>query len=329
MKLIIQIPCYNEENTLPATLADLPREVAGVDTVEWLIIDDGSSDRTVEVARKHGVDHVVRHTGNKGLARAFKTGLDACLRLGADVIVNTDGDNQYNAADIPALVAPIVRGKADMVIGDRQTDKIAHFSWSKKRLQKLGSWVVRQASNTDVPDTTSGFRAFSRAGAMRINVVSDFTYTLETIIQAGRKNIAVSHVPIRTNDKLRESRLFGSIPAYIAQSMSTIVRIYTTYQPLKVFMTIGVVMFLAGFALGARFLYFIFVGQGDGHVQSLLLAVLLMSLGFQTGLTGLLADLIANNRKLVEETLWRVRQIEFDRDVEPEAATTAEEAAVV
>ncbi|QDG52709.1 glycosyltransferase family 2 protein [Persicimonas caeni] len=327
MKLIIQIPCFNEEKTLPTTLGDLPREVEGFDTVEWLIIDDGSTDRTVEVAREHGVHHIVRHTGNKGLAAAFRTGLNACLRVGADAIVNTDGDNQYNGADIPKLVAPIVRGEADMVIGDRQTDTIEHFSWTKKRLQHLGSWVVRQASSTDVPDTTSGFRAFSREGAMRLNVVSDFTYTLETIIQAGRKNIAVSHVPIRTNEKLRESRLFGSIRSYVTRSMSTIVRIYTTYQPLKVFMGIGALLFFAGFVLGARFLYFYAIGDGDGHVQSLLLAVLLMSLGFQTGLTGLLADLIANNRKLVEETLWRVRRLEFgDTDKEREHSKQTEPA---
>lgn len=312
MKLIIQIPCFNEEHTLAATLADLPREVAGISQVEWLIIDDGSTDRTVEVARQCGVDHIIRHTGNKGLAAAFRTGLSASLNAGADVIVNTDGDNQYNAADIPALIAPILDAKADMVVGDRQTDTIAHFSPLKKRLQKLGSWVVRQASSTDVPDATSGFRAFSRQGAMRLNVMSDFTYTLETLIQAGRKNIAVAHVPIRTNEKLRESRLFGSIGSYVMRSVSTIVRIYTTYQPLKVFISIGVLLFLVGFALGGRFLYYFATGSGDGHVQSLLLAVLLIVLGFQTAMTGLLADLIANNRKLVEETLWRVRKLEFE-----------------
>ena len=226
LKLIIQIPCYNEERTLPDALRALPRTISGFDLVEWLVVDDGSSDLTSQVARELGVDHIVRHTANQGLARAFATGLDACLRLGADVIVNTDADNQYDARDIPSLLGPILSGEAEMVVGDWQTDRIAHFSLMKRKLQKLGSWVVRQASQTDIPDTTSGFRAYSREGAMKLNVVSDFTYTLETIIQAGRKNIALAHVPVRTNPSLRDSRLYRHLSTYIAQSVVTVVRIY-------------------------------------------------------------------------------------------------------
>ena len=237
MKLIIQIPCFNEETTLPVTLADLPREVAGFDAVEWLVIDDGSVDRTVEVARAHGVDHIVRLTNNKGLAAGFQAGLDACLKLGADVIVNTDADNQYDASYIPALVAPILEGNADMVVGDRQIMEIEHFSPLKKMLQRLGSWVVRQASNTEVPDTTSGFRAYNREAAIQMAVVSKFTYTLETIIQAGKLLVATDHVPVRTNDKLRESRLFPSMWAYVRRNSVSIFRIYTQYEPLRVFMT--------------------------------------------------------------------------------------------
>lgn len=322
MKLVIQIPCYNEQDTLPTTLEALPRQLDGVDTVEWLVVDDGSTDRTVEIAREHGVDHIVRHTTNKGLAEAFRSGLDACLRLDADIIVNTDGDNQYDASSIPDLIGPILDDEADMVIGNRQVDTIEHFSWMKIQLQKVGSWVVRQASGTDVPDATSGFRAMSRAAAMRLNVVSEFTYTLETIIQAGRNNIAVTHVPVGTNERLRESRLFDSVWSYVTRSASTIVRIYTTYRPLAVFALIGMVLFAAGFLGGVRFLYFMAIGDGDGHVQSLLLSVLLMMLGFQTGLTGLLAELIANNRKLLEENLRRLRGMEF---AEEETTTLAED----
>lgn len=311
-KLIIQIPCYNEELTLPETLRALPRRVPGIDTVEWLVVDDGSSDRTSAVARSLGVDHIVRHAANQGLARAFATGLDAALRLGADVIVNTDADNQYDARDIPALIDPILRGDAEMVVGDRCTDAIPHFSPTKKRLQKLGSWVVRQASQTTIPDTTSGFRAYSRDGALKLNVVSDFTYTLETIIQAGQKNIALAHVPVRTNEQLRESRLFRNLRSYIARSIATVVRIYAMYRPMRIFLTVGGLLFGAGFLIGCRFLYYFTTGTGAGHIQSLLLAVLLMVVGFQTVLTGLLADLVANNRRLVEETLWRVRRLELE-----------------
>jgi glycosyltransferase involved in cell wall biosynthesis len=314
-KLIIQIPCYNEELTLPATLRALPRTIPGVHVVEWLVVDDGSSDRTSAVARELGVDHIVRHTSNQGLARAFATALDASLRLGADVVVNTDADNQYDARDIPALIEPILRGDAEMVVGDRRTDHVPHFSKAKKRLQKLGSWAVRQASQTTIPDTTSGFRAYSRDAAFKLNVVSDFTYTLETIIQAGRKNIAVAHVPVRTNERLRDSRLFSNLRTYVARSIVTILRIYVMYRPMRVFLTVGGILFGAGFLIGARFLYYFVSGTGAGRVQSLLLAVLLMVVGFQTALTGLLADLVGNNRRLLEDTLWRVRRLEHEPGV--------------
>ncbi|MDZ7372492.1 MAG: glycosyltransferase family 2 protein [candidate division KSB1 bacterium] len=312
MKLIIQIPCYNEEATLPITLAHLPREIPGVDEVEVLVIDDGSTDRTVEVARAHGVHHIVRLTNNKGLAEAFMAGLDASLRLGADIIVNTDADNQYNGRDIGRLIQPILEGKADMVIGDRQVDRVPHFSPLKKRLQKLGSWVVRQVSNTNVPDATSGFRALSREAAMRMNVVSRFTYTLETIIQAGKKNIALTSVPVSTNDKLRESRLFRSNWNYIKRSVSTIFRIYTMYEPLRTFAMIGGLLFASGVLIGVRFLYFYFTGRGEGHVQSLILAAILTIVGFQVGMIGLLADLIGSNRRLLEDALYRLKRLELN-----------------
>src|SRR3954467_13098290 len=254
MKLIIQIPCLNEEQTLPITLRDLPREVEGFETVEWLIIDDGSTDRTIEVAREHGVDHIVRLTNNKGLASGFQARLDAALKLGADVIVNTDADNQYYGPDVAKLVAPIVAGNADMVVGDREVMTIEHFSPAKKTLQRLGSWVVRQASQTSVPDTTSGFRAYNREAALAMQVVSKFTYTLETIIQAGKMTVAVDHVPIRTNAKLRESRLFPSMWTYIRRNGVSIFRIYSMYEPLKVFMTAAMLVALAAPAVWTRFL---------------------------------------------------------------------------
>src|SRR5690349_8305662 len=266
MKLIIQIPCLDEEKTLPATLADLPREVPGFDAVEWLVIDDGSTDRTVEVARANGVDHIVRLTNNKGLANGFQAGLDAALKLGADVIVNTDADNQYEGADIPKLVEPIVNGTADMVVGDRQVMTIEHFSPLKKSLQRLGSWVVRQASETTVPDTTSGFRAYNREAALQLQVVSKYTYTLETIIQAGKMTVAVDHVPVRTNDQLHESRLFPSMWTYIRRNGISIFRIYALYEPLKVFMTGAVLIGLIAAVVWARFLYFWIDGDGAGHV---------------------------------------------------------------
>lgn len=311
MKVIVQIPCLNEEETLPVTLADIPRQIPGVDEVEVLIIDDGSTDGTVAVAIEHGVEHIVRHSERKGLAQAFRSGLDACLRLGADIIVNTDGDNQYAGADIVKLVQPILEGRADVVIGNRRTEIIPHFSRIKKTLQKLGSWVVRQLSRTDVPDTTSGFRALSREAALRLNVVSEFTYTLETIIQAGHRKLTVRDVPIRTNEKLRESRLFNGIWKYVRRSMLTILRIYTMYRPLRVFMFIGALFLLGAALLGGRFLVFYFRDEGQGHIQSLVLTAILALAGVQFCVFGLVADLIGNNRKLLEEVLYRVRKLEY------------------
>jgi glycosyltransferase involved in cell wall biosynthesis len=312
MKLIIQIPCYNEEDTLPITLKDLPREVPGFDKVEWLIIDDGSTDRTVEVAKQYGVDHIVRHPKNLGLARAFLTGLDACLRLGANVIVNTDADNQYCSKDIPKLVKPILEGKAEVVVGARPIEEIAHFSPVKKFLQKLGSWVVRVASRTDIPDAPSGFRAISKEAALKLNVFNDYTYTLETIIQAGQKNMAIVSVPIRVNKDLRPSRLVKSIPSYISKSLVTIIRIFVVYRPFRFFFTIGAVLFFLGFLLGLRFLYYYFIGNGTGHVQSVILAGVLLVMGFQTILVAFLADLLAVNRKLLEDVQYRLRKMEID-----------------
>jgi len=307
VKLIIQIPCLNEAGTLAIALNALPRKVRGFDSVEWLIIDDGSTDETVKVAREHGVDYVVSHTRNQGLARGFMTGLDACLRFGADVIVNTDADNQYNADDIPALTTPIVEGKADIVVGARPIETIEHFSPAKKLLQKLGSWVVRVASKTDIPDAPSGFRAMSRAAAQRLVVFNDYTYTLETIIQAGQKNMAITSVPIRVNGDLRPSRLVKSIPSYIRRSIGTIIRIFVIYKPFKFFGTIGALLFGAGILLGLRFLWKWLGGEGDGHVQSLILSGVLLGMGFQTFLVAFLADLLAANRKLMEDVRFSLK----------------------
>lgn len=305
LKLIIQIPCYNEAGALAIALAALPREVPGFDAVEWLIIDDGSKDDTVAVARANGVDHVVRHTSNQGLARGFMTGLDSCLRLGADVIVNTDADNQYNADDIPVLTKPILERRADIVVGARPIETIKHFSPAKKLLQKLGSWVVRVASKTDIPDAPSGFRAMSRAAAQRLMVFNDYTYTLETIIQAGQKNMAITSVPIRVNGDLRPSRLVKSIPSYIKRSIVTIIRIFIIYRPFRFFGTIGAVLFGAGLLIGLRFLWKYLGGAGEGHVQSLILAALLLGMGFQTLLIAVVADLLAANRKLLEDVRFK------------------------
>src|SRR6201992_3615245 len=299
MKLITQIPCFNEEAQLPTTLAVLPRAIEGFDAVEWLIIDDGSTDATRETARAHGGDHVVKLTNHKGLAAGFQAGLDAGLKLGADVIVNTDADNQYDGRDIPKLVAPILRGEADMVIGDRQVASNEHFSWAKRRLQRLGSWVVRQASSTEVPDTTSGFRAYNREAALQMQVVSKFTYTLETIIQAGKLTVAVDHVPIRTNAKTRESRLFPSIPAYIRRNGLSIFRIYSQYEPLRVFWGGALIAGLAALAFFIRFLIpFIANGGHANHVQSLIAGAVLFNSAMLLGALGVIGDLMAPPRTL-------------------------------
>jgi glycosyltransferase involved in cell wall biosynthesis len=310
-KLIIQIPCLNEAETLPATLADLPRHVPGVDQIETLVIDDGSRDDTVRVARAHGVDHIIRFRRHKGLAAAFMAGIDACLKQGADVIVNTDADNQYSGRDIARLIEPLLAGQADIVIGDRNIRDLAHMSWPKKRLQRLGSWVVRQVSNTEVPDTTSGFRAYTREAALRMTIVSEFSYTLESIIQAGKKRMAIAHVEVSAHAGTRESRLFSSLYAYIKQSAATIVRIYAMYEPLKVFTYIGSTIFLVGFSISLRFLYDYFTVGGFGHLQSLVLSAVLMIVGFQVVLIGLLADVISGTRKLLEDLLYRVRRMEL------------------
>ena len=305
MKLVIQIPCFNEESSLPVTLSELPKDLPGFDAVEWLIIDDGSTDNTVEIANKHGVHHVVRHMQNQGLARAFMTGLDACLAAGADVIVNTDADNQYRSSDIEKLVRPILDHQAEIVIGARPIDNTAHFSIVKKLLQRLGSRVVRMVSGTDIEDAPSGFRAFSRSAATKLMVFNEYTYTLETIIQAGQKNIPICSVPISTNNDLRPSRLVRSIPSYIVRSFMTIVRIFIVYRPFRFFMTIGSVIFLAGLLIGMRFLWFYISGAGAGHIQSLILASVLLGMGFQTILIAFVTDLLAANRRLLEEQRQR------------------------
>jgi glycosyltransferase involved in cell wall biosynthesis len=301
VKLIIQIPCFNEQQTLGITLAGLPRQVPGCDSVEWLVIDDGSTDATIEVARQGGVDHIVRHTHNQGLARAFMSGLDACLGLGADIIVNTDGDNQYNGDDIPSLLEPILAHRADIVIGARPIDALEQFSWMKKLLQKLGSWVVRFVSQTDIPDAPSGFRAMTRRAASQLMVFNEYTYTLETLIQAGQKNMAVTSVPVRVNPDLRASRLVRSVPYYIRRSVPTILRIFVIYRPFRFFGTLGLILFSLGTIIGLRFVWNYMQGEGSGHVQSLILAGILLTLGFQTLLTALVADLLAANRKLLED----------------------------
>ncbi len=321
MKVIVQIPCLNEEATLPLAVADIPRRIDGVDHVEIMIIDDGSTDRTVDVARALGVDHIVRHKRNMGLARAFRSGLDAALRLGADIIVNTDADNQYCGADIPKLVRPILDGEADIVIGDRQTDDIAHFSPLKKRLQRLGSRTVRWLSDTNVTDAVSGFRAFSRDAALRINIVSVFSYTIETVIQAGKKHIVVKSVPVRTNPKTRESRLFKSVPKFIERSLVTLIRVYSMYQPLRFFVAIGAVFFLIGAIPLTRFVVFYLGGHGEGHLQSLIIGGAFLIIGVLTFLFGLLADLVNFNRQLIEMALERIRRAELrDEGVELDGA---------
>lgn len=306
MKLIIQMPCFNESETLSIALAALPRHVEGFDQVEWLVIDDGSTDNTVEVAKQCGVDHIVRHTGNKGLAVAFMTGIDHCLKNGADVIINTDADNQYDASNIPDLVKPILDNKFEMVIGARPIATIEHFSLAKKLLQKLGSWVVRGASKTSIPDAPSGFRAISRNAAQKLVVFSEYTYTLETIIQAGRKDIAITSVPVNVNEDLRPSRLVKSIPSYIKRSIFTIIRIFVIYRPFHFFLSIGLLLMLLGGLISARYMFYYIFESGEGHIQSLILSAILLMMGFQTILVAFLADLLAANRKLIEDVRERL-----------------------
>jgi glycosyltransferase involved in cell wall biosynthesis len=313
-KLVIQIPCFNEEETIGVTLAALPTALPGIDQIEILIIDDGSTDDTVAVAKASGADHVVSFPRNLGLAKAFVAGLDESVRLGAEIIVNTDADNQYNADDIATIVAPIIAGQAEIVVGARPISEIAHFSLLKRTLQRLGSSVVRKASNTDVADATSGFRAMTRDAAQQLNVFSDYTYTLETIIQAGQKGMAIISVPIRVNGETRPSRLITGIPSYVRRSMLTIIRMSITYRPLRFFVWLGGLVFLAGFIIGVRFLGFYLGGVGGGHIQSLILASMLMSMGFIVVVTGILADLIAVNRKILEQIAWRIKKIEEQQD---------------
>jgi glycosyltransferase involved in cell wall biosynthesis len=316
MKLIIQIPCYNEEETLELAYNDLPRHIDGIDTIEYLIINDGSKDKTVQRARELGFHHIVSFKRNKGLAKGFMAGIDACLHLGADIIVNTDADNQYCGADIEKIVRPILDEKADIVIGERPIDKTEHFSWKKKKFQHIGSWVVRVASGTDIPDAPSGFRAYSREAALRLNVVNEYTYTLETIIQAGNSKTAMTSVPIRTNPETRPSRLFSSMWRYMKRSSTVITRSFVMYKPLKFFMTIGFVLLLFGAVLGIRFLVLMAMGEGGGHVQSLILTAILVMMGFQTITIGLLGDTISANRKLLEDVQYRVRKMDCGKSDE-------------
>jgi glycosyltransferase involved in cell wall biosynthesis len=318
MKLIVQIPCLNEEATLPATIADIPRRIEGIDTVELLVIDDGSVDRTVEVAREHGVEHIVRLTNNKGLAAAFQAGLDACLKLGADVVVNTDADNQYSGADIPKLLAPILAGDADMVVGDRRVGQIEHFSGSKKSLQRLGSWVVRRLSGTEIADTTSGFRAYNREAALGLLVVDNFTYTLESLIQAGKMLVAVGQVEIGTNAQTRESRLSDSTGGYVRRNALAILRIYARYEPLRAFATAGLVVAILALAAWMPFLIdWVFNGDSTGHVQSLILGAVLFIAAIQLLALGVIGDLLAGQRVMTQRVFERVRRVELALEVPP------------
>jgi hypothetical protein len=318
MKLVIQIPCLNEETTLPQVLAELPRELPGFDAVEWLIVDDGSTDRTVEVARANGVDHIVRLTNNKGLAAAFQAGLDACLKLGADVIVNTDADNQYQAGDMPKLVEPILEGRADMVVGDRQVKDVEHFSASKKLLQRLGSWVVRRASGTDIPDTTSGFRAYNREAALQLVVVSNYTYTLESVIQAGKMLVAIEHVPIASNPKTRNSRLVDSTVRYVCRNALAVFRTYALYEPLRVFTVVAIGFALAALAAFMPFLLdWIVNGDTTGHIQSLILGAILALTAVQMFGLGVVGDALAGQRVIAQRTFERVRRLELEAGIEP------------
>ncbi len=315
MKLVVQIPCYNEENTLTPVIDSIPHNIKGVDTVEVLVIDDGSTDRTVELAQELGVDHIVRHSANKGLAATFTTGINYALSIGADIIVNTDGDNQYPQKDIPRLIQPILDGTHDIVVADRQTDKIKHFSKAKKLLQSIGSKVMRLASGTTIPDAPSGFRAYSREAAMSLNVVTSFSYVMETIIQAGKKRIAITHVPIITNPKTRESRLFSNIFEHIRKSTAAIIRSYTMYEAFKIFLVSGLVVFSIGLVPYVYFLYLVISAGAKigGHMQSLLIGGVFMILGFMFVVIGIVADLLSINRKLLEDVLYRLKKMEYDR----------------
>ncbi len=311
MHLIIQIPCYNEEKTLPLVLKSIPKKIKGITRLETMIIDDGSKDKTIAVAKKLGVTHILRHAGNQGLAASFSDGLNECLKLGADIIVNTDGDNQYPQQDIPKLIQPILDGKAEIVVGNRQTHKIKHFSSSKKFLQWFGSSVVRVFSQTNVPDAVSGFRAYSREAAMHMNIVTDFSYVIETIIQARQKRLAIASVDVDTNAPTRESRLFKSSLTHMRRSAEAILRVYTMYQPLKIFVAVGIYLLSAGLGLTGRFVYFYLIGEGSGHIQSLIFAAVLLLAGFQVVMTGVVADLIGINRRLEEAVLRRVKGLEL------------------
>lgn len=326
MKLMIQIPCYNEEQTLEIALDALPKKIEGVDEIEYLIINDGSKDNTVEVAKNWGVHHVVSFKQNKGLAKGFMAGIDACLKQGADIIVNTDADNQYCADDIAKLIEPILNNEADIVIGERPISETEHFSPLKKKLQKFGSWVVRKASKTDIPDAPSGFRAYSKEAAMQLNVINDYTYTLETIVQAGRNKMAIQSVPIRTNPELRESRLFSSMFGYVKRSMLTIVRAFMMYKSLLFFSILGGIIFFIGLVIGLRYLVFFFNGNSGGHIQSLILSSTLLLIGVQTFVIGLLADVISANRKIMEDIQYRTKKIEYHFIKENEENTDDQEA---
>jgi glycosyltransferase involved in cell wall biosynthesis len=308
MKLVIQIPCLNEEESLPKTLSHLPKHIDGIDDIQILVIDDGSTDKTSMVAKECGVPHIVKFTKKKGLARVFQAGLDTALALGADIIVNTDADGQYKGEDIPRLVKPIIEGKADIVIGNRDIEHVEQFSFIKKRLQRLGSWVVRQLTGSSILDATTGFRAYNREAALRLNIISEYTYTLESIIQAEHKNLAIANITITTNAVSRPSRLFKSIPEYIKRSVLTIVRVYSMFNPLRLFLTIGSGMSFLGALIGCRFIYFYFLGSGGGKIQSLILAAVLMIIGFQVLIIGLVSDLISANRRLIEDILFRIKK---------------------
>ncbi len=320
MRLVVQIPCYNEEATIGQVIAEIPREICGVDEVIVLVVDDGSTDRTAGVALAAGADYVAHHTRNRGLAAAFRTGLDVAIRLGADVIVNTDGDHQYRGAEIPKLVEPILNGRADLVVGDRDAASVGHFSRQKRFLQAFGSWVVRQLSGTTVPDAPSGFRALSRETALRLNVVTDYSYTIETLIQAGAQRLAVSSVPVTADPTPRPSRLASSTLAYVQRSCITLVRAYAMYQPLRVFLLISLVLLLLGLVGVARFLWYYSHGASSGHIQSLVLSSVLLITGLQVGLIGLVADLIAGNRRLMEEALYRLRKLDTTGGLSDESA---------